>query len=119
MDNVTHTLVGVALGRAIPERDPAVARALVWAAILGSNIPDADLLLRPLVGGGGLGYLLHHRGYTHTLLAAPVLALACVWLGARLAGCPKPQAREARGKIYLAALLGVLLHLAADFCNDY
>ncbi|WP_229507669.1 metal-dependent hydrolase [Massilia sp. Dwa41.01b] len=79
MDNLTHSLVGLALGelahRVLPtEADPARAstrrRLLLSCGALASNFPDLDLVLTPLLPDP-FGYLLHHRGHTHTLLYAP------------------------------------------------
>src|SRR5690242_5591542 len=91
MDNITHSVVGLALGelveRSLPqEADPLRSRTrrklLLFTCWAASNLPDLDLVLTPLAGRP-LGYLLHHRGYTHTLLwALPQLLalLALVWL---------------------------------------
>ena len=78
MDNLTHSLVGLALGelveRALPaEPDPMRGRtrrrALLATGLIASNFPDLDLVLTPLLAPP-LGYLMHHRGHTHTLLWA-------------------------------------------------
>ena len=84
MDNLTHSLVGLAVGeladRSLPQHaDPATARTrrrvLLATGALASNFPDLDLVLTPLLAPP-LGYLLHHRGHTHTLLyALPQIAL--------------------------------------------
>lgn len=130
MDNLTHSLVGLALGelthRLLPrEADPARAstrrRLLLAGAALASNFPDLDLVLTGLAPAP-LGYLLHHRGHTHTLLYAlpqALLLLAALWLcwpGARAllrAGGP------ARLGLGAAIVIGLLLHLGMDALNVY
>jgi len=130
MDNLTHSLVGLALGelveRALPAaQDPARARTrrrvLLATGALASNFPDLDLVLTPLLAPP-LGYLLHHRGHTHTLLyALPQIALLLglmwlLWPGARLL---LQGDRTARRAILATALLGMVLHLAFDALNVY
>lgn len=88
-------------------------RALFWAAsALANNAPDIDLLYSGITQSP-LGYLLHHRGHTHTV---PGLALlgSLLALGFALA--------SARGHIkWIATLLavGLGLHVAMDFLNSY
>ena len=57
---------------------------------LAGNFPDLDLVLTPLLPAP-LGYLLHHRGHTHTVLyafpqAMLLAALSMAVLAARYAG---------------------------------
>src|SRR5688572_32841257 len=97
MDNLTHTLIGFVAGDAIARSTADVPGGLsaatrrsyfVTVAAIGSNIPDLDLVLT--YGGfapGKLGYLLHHRGHTHTIIGVAVLAVllyACAEVWARI-----------------------------------
>ena len=97
MDNLTHCLIGLALGELVdralpahldPQRGRTRRRVLLATGALASNFPDLDLVLTPLLAPP-LGYLLHHRGHTHTLLfALPQIALLLglmwlLWPGAR------------------------------------
>ena len=130
MDNLTHSLVGLALGELThrvlrAEPDPARAstrrRLLLVCGALASNFPDLDLVLTPLAPEP-LGYLLHHRGHTHTLLYAlpqALLLFAALW-----AFWPRARALlRADGTTRLglaaAAVLGLLLHLGMDALNVY
>ncbi|PWF48720.1 metal-dependent hydrolase [Massilia glaciei] len=130
MDNLSHSVVGLAAGELIhhslpQETDPALQRvrrrlllSSTWAA---SNFPDLDLVLTPLLPAP-LGYLLHHRGHTHTLLYAvpqAILLCALIWLcwpGARrlLGG-----SAAARRGLLLSVGAGFLLHLLMDSLNSY
>ncbi len=110
-------------GRPAPLRtalpDGTFRRLIVVCLVVGSNLPDADLLYTSF-GGGPLAYVLQHRGYTHSLVGAVACAvllwLACVlWLRWRgLRATPVEQ-----GWIAAAAMTGVLLHLAMDYTNSY
>ncbi|MCK6526989.1 metal-dependent hydrolase [Myxococcota bacterium] len=118
MDNVTHTLFGALLGATLVPPGSRLHRGAVVAAMVGSNLPDADLvvyLLPPPAGGDSLAYLLHHRGWTHVLLAAPVLAPVAVWAGIRAGGL----GRGAWPALAGVALAAGLLHVGADALNDY
>jgi inner membrane protein len=109
-----------------PRTQDPLRSGLLWAAVLGSNLPDFDFLLRPIVQGGNLGYLLHHRGFTHTLLLSPLLALIAAGVGAWIFRRKVPTRAQSvpRGPIpwiplLAAGWLGVALHVTADFWNDY
>ena len=59
MDNLTHSLVGLAAAKAgLERRTPYAAFACVAAA----NLPDIDIIA---LAGGPAFYLKHHRGITH------------------------------------------------------
>src|ERR1700678_3650808 len=65
MEPVTHFLTGACIGRAGLNRRTAYA---TLAATLAAEAPDMDVFWSfagPVVG------LQHHRGITHTLIAAP------------------------------------------------
>jgi inner membrane protein len=117
MDNVTHTLTGLALANAGLNRK---TRFATLALVVGSNLPDIDVLWSM---GGGADYLKYHRGITHSILGASVLAalLAAViyFLGKRARPRKKPgPALNARwlGLLCLIALEG---HVLMDFTNSY
>jgi inner membrane protein len=99
--------------------DGTFRRLLVVSLVVGSNLPDLDLLYTSF-GGGPLAYVLQHRGYTHTLVGAlagaVLLWLACaLWL----------RGRDLRATVLehswigAAGVTGVLLHLAMDYTNNY
>lgn len=119
MDNLTHSLIGVALARALVRREDLRSVA-TWAAVFASSLPDIDLVLRPLFEDEKLGYLVHHRGHTHTVpvaLALLPLALgpAC-WLNRVRFGRLDAAARRA---LVGLGVVSVLLHLVADSWNNY
>ncbi len=130
MDNITHTFVGLGVGELVQRSLPAEGdearqrtrhRLLLTACGAASNFPDLDLFLTKLLPAP-LGYLLHHRGHTHTLLYAlpqALLLLALLWLlwpnARRLLRASAP----ARLGLGLAIALGFGLHLSMDFLNSY
>jgi inner membrane protein len=98
---------------------PSYRAAALTTAVLANNVPDFDFLYVGITGGR-LGYLLHHRGHTHTLVAAPFLALLAVALvafGFRLA--KRALTRVDLAHLGLCATLGCVLHVFMDFGNNY
>jgi inner membrane protein len=115
MEPITHFLTGACLGRAGFNRKAAYA---TLAMTLAAEAPDLDVLweLRGPVAG-----FQHHRGVTHTLIAAPAIALitvAVVWLIHRLR--KKPPAIQPRwALLWFFSLIAVLSHLLLDYTNNY
>jgi inner membrane protein len=87
--------------------------------VIGSNLPDADFLYS-VATRSKLDYLLQHRGYTHTIVGALIIAalmfIACeLWIRRR----KLPADSLDRAVILLLALLGPLLHISMDGTNTY
>ncbi len=127
MDNCTHTLIGVTLGNAVLNRfgSRAPARfsesdrlAVIWTSTLASNLADFDFLYSLLTGGGKLGYLMHHRGHTHTFVLVPIMAALSMWLAVKISR-GKPTTRQDWFFLYGVALLAAAFHIIADLWNDY
>lgn len=127
MDNVTHALAGLLLAdiavRVLEHRQgrPVARPVRRTAAVLGvvaAELPDLDILYSgPVLGMGKLGYLLHHRGHTHTLLLAVVAAFV-LW-GLAMALQRPVRDGPARSTMLWLALAGTLSHIALDFTNSY
>ncbi|HXC59777.1 MAG TPA: metal-dependent hydrolase, partial [Steroidobacteraceae bacterium] len=129
MDNLTHTLIGLVAGEATargmrsdPAGLPVQTRrtTLLMIGMIGGNLPDSDLLWSMSTSGDKLGYLLQHRGYTHTLLGCVALSAllyagTLMWL--RMRQC-RPSGRDL-WLLGLFALFAVLLHLGMDAFNSY
>lgn len=109
MDNLTHTLIGLALSRAGLNR---WSRYALPVLLLSANAPDADIVM---LAGGPLTYFEYHRNLTHALAAAPVMAVACL-LAVRIfaRGRPFPWLRG-----MVVALVGVFSHILLDWTNIY
>jgi inner membrane protein len=128
LDNITHTLVGALLGETVARNAPTVAirreadvrRAMFLSVmIVGSNLPDSDLLYS-IGADDKLRYLLEHRGHTHTVVGALLLSalmLVVCWLWQRVRG----TRLDARDRVWLIALavLAPLLHIGMDALNSY
>ncbi len=116
MDNLTHTLCGLALARTGIDRTDRLATATV---LIGANLPDLDVIHSIL--GGDLEYLTEHRGVTHSIsgiaLAIPLLALLMLGLSRLLPGRDKPPSRL--GPLLLAAAAGLISHPLLDGLNTY
>jgi inner membrane protein len=116
MDNITHSLIGLAIGEAVAVHRKK-ARLPIWiASAMANNLPDFDLIQTSLFFPDRLGYMLHHRGHTHTLVAAPLLgALLLFALWCILRKRPDIPWKE----IVFVSILGSFTHLLADFWNSY
>lgn len=130
MDNLTHSIIGFGVGEVVHRSLPAEAdslsqrvrhRLLLAACALASNFPDLDLFLTKLLPDP-LGYLLNHRGHTHTVLWAlpqAVLLAALLWLCWPAARTLLRASWTARLGLALSIVLGLALHLLMDFTNSY
>jgi inner membrane protein len=115
MEPVTHFLTGACLGRSGFNRKTAYA---TLAMTLAAEAPDLDMLWG---FRGPVTELQHHRGITHTLIAAPVVALVTtgvVWIVHRLRR-KEPVIAPRWFLIWLFALIADLSHLLLDFTNNY
>jgi inner membrane protein len=126
MDNVTHALAGSLLAAAtchIVERtsgEPSVAfrRTAFVVGVVMAELPDADLAYSgAALGMGKLGYLLHHRGHTHTVLFA--IASAMVVWGLVVALRRDLRRREAARALLALSIVSSLSHVLLDFTNSY
>jgi inner membrane protein len=94
---------------------------LLITSWLASNFPDLDLVFTPLLPAP-LGYLLHHRGHTHTLLYAlpqALLLASMLWLLWPAARRLLKTSITARRGFVLSLAVGFGLHLLMDTLNSY
>ena len=117
MDNLTHSLVGLAASKAGLER---LSPATTAMCIIAANAPDADILT---VSGGGWDYLQHHRGITHSIIGTITLAILipvvfCLvdYLFALIAR--RPTRLKFRG-LLLASIIVSATHPLLDWTNSY
>lgn len=109
MDNLTHSLVGVLIARAVPA--VSVPRAVALCAI-AANIPDIDIVSMY----DPAAYLVYHRHITHAVVAIPFMAALAVcfvnvW-GRRASGAEL-------GRQWALASVAVASHVALDLTNSY
>ncbi|QSQ13802.1 metal-dependent hydrolase [Myxococcus landrumensis] len=120
MDNLTHGLLGLAVGALrrpdvapdSPERASPTDRAVLLASVLAAELPDLDTLL---ARGDAVTVALHaHRGLSHSLFFAPVVALAATLIA-------RACFRGARWRpVLLTSLSSVLFaHLLPDLWTGW
>lgn len=112
MDNLTHALSGVVLSRAGFNRFTPQAG---WLMVAAANVPDLEFVIGLK---DSLLYLDLHRGPTHALAFAPLLALLPLPLWRWLARRARPGGREWAGA-YICSLAAVLSHILFDWLNAY
>jgi inner membrane protein len=118
MDNLTHGLLGLALGALRRPEAPAGSplsptdKAVLLGSVLAAELPDLDTLL-PAANSVDQA-LRAHRGLSHALAFAPVVALAATALALLVF-------RRARFlPVYLSSLLALLMaHLLADLWTGW
>ena len=115
---MTHSLVGAAIAEAALPGSPNPRRALFYTVgIAAANFPDLDLLYT-WITPAPLGYLLHHRGHTHTLgglvVQAVLLGVMCYALRS-VRGLDAPS----RNRLWFVVGLGLVSHVLFDAANSY
>ena len=118
MENLAHTLFGLALAKAGLERATPLATT---ALVISSNLPDIDVIVRVR---GLTSYLEHHRGLTHSLVGlvalAAVLAFLLAYLDRKFRLRRDPFRRPVRpARLFAVSLVGGLGHTFMDFTNTY
>jgi inner membrane protein len=119
VDNITHSLVGVALADLAMGRRAAKGQRplFVGAGIVAANLPDIDIVYS-WITPAPLGYLLHHRGHTHTVAGLAVLAVAMMAAYWRFPSIRKLRL-AGRMRFWLLIAIALASHLALDSLNSY
>ena len=115
MDNLCHSLVGMALSRAGLNRRTALATSTL---VIANNLPDID------VGVFATNTLAmsFRRGWTHGVpaqLTLPIALTAAMVVYDRYRKKPSPPDRIVPSQILLLSYIGVLLHVFMDWTNSY
>lgn len=140
MDTLTHALSGALVARLICARplateptpggtggpgrfaaawDRGPGALAPWQAVtvgfVAAAFPDIDALAQL---AGDMAYLRHHRGITHSVLAAPLWALAVAWL---MSAAFASTRRRAGGwkPLFPVALAAIWLHIAGDWITQF
>jgi len=118
MDNLAHSLVGLAASKAGLEKFSPGATSV---CILAANAPDLDFI--SAISGDRWMVLHYHRGVSHSILGTLLLALAipalfCVIdrVVSHTRGRPK---RYRFGGLLLASLIVCATHPLLDWTNNY
>lgn len=117
MDNLTHSLVGLAVAKAGLEK---LSPGATIACVLAANAPDIDILTTL---GGKWFYLHHHRGITHSIPGTLALALFIPILFYGLdrlwASIRKRPGRVRFFGLLIASLIASTTHPLMDWTNNY
>jgi inner membrane protein len=119
VDNVTHAFVGAAMAEVALPRDaaPRLRAAAIGVGVIAANAPDVDLLYTRITEPP-LGYLLHHRGHSHTLAGLIVLfalIASAAWIIRRARSGDDLGVR--RCSLLISAALAS--HVMMDAANSY
>ena len=115
MDNLCHSLVGMALSRAGLHRRTALATSTL---VIANNLPDIDV---GIFATNTLA-MSFRRGWTHGVLAQltlPIALTGAILLYDRFRNQSSSSGRVVPSQILLLSYLGVLLHVFMDFTNSY
>src|SRR5262245_23918172 len=85
--------------------------------IVAANAPDVDLLYTSITEQP-LGYLLHHRGHSHTLPGLAALGLV-IWSSLLLLPRTRPAMRRPDPRWILLIAAALVSHLLMDAANSY
>lgn len=128
MDNVTHALAGLLIAesaclisdrkKAVPATSATSMRSVLFVGALTANLPDFDFLYVPITPSP-LGYLLHHRGHTHSILIALALGFVCTWLVQWWLRRREELLPRTKTLLWTVGALGSLSHLVMDGWNIY
>lgn len=112
MDTVTHTLFGFTLYGTIDKKDidKDIKRSLFLTSIVGSQIPDIDVISK-LWDSEGM-YQMWHRGITHSLFLVPIWALL-IWGLCFLLFKVKDK------RVLYTGLIAVFIHNTSDIFNAW
>lgn len=105
MDSLTQIVLGASVGEAVLGKQ-AGNRAALWGAVV-ATLPDLDVIFRAF---GTYEYLLHHRGFSHSLLFCLV---AAPLLGRGIDALYKGKYASPRGWTWLSGW-ALLTHVALD-----
>jgi inner membrane protein len=125
MDNMTHSLVGYAVGKTLLSFKKTKSRtryfdtSFISSSILANNLPDLDLLYHGITPGH-LGTMLHHRGHTHTLMMAfPLAAMVLCFVGGFLKIRRATFSKNEWLALFGCLVLGLWTHVFFDSFNSY
>ena len=118
MDNLTHSLLGVAAAKAGLERLSPGATAV---CLLATNAADADVAV--LLFADRWSFLHYHRHITHSIVGTLAIGLVLpilFWLGDRLLSKLRSRPHHVRLKgLLLVSLIVSATHPLLDWTNNY
>jgi inner membrane protein len=117
VDNLCHSLLGAALGKAGLARRTTLGMSTL---VIANNLPDIDVA----VFATNVLAMSFRRGWTHGVIAQaalPIALTAAMVAYDRLVVQARPHAppRAATGELLLLSYVGVFAHVFLDFLNSY
>jgi len=119
VDNLAHTLVGAALGRAVAGRRVPAAG---WIGAIAANAPDwTELLIGFRPSRGNFAYYTTHRGITHSFLGAAIEIVGIVAVVWSIFVLLRRSRDGSASLVRTCAVVGVcvLSHLYMDWQGSY
>ena len=118
MDNLTHSLVGLAAAKAGLDRLSPYATSV---CVVSANIADADFVT--LFFGDRWTLLQHHRGITHSIVGTIAIGflvpLAAVAIERVICKARKRSPRIRFSGLLVASLIAAVTHPLLDWTNNY
>lgn len=130
MENLSHSVVGLAIGeivhRVLPNESDTGAQGLrrkifLLVSLICANFPDLDIVLVNTLPDP-LGYLLHHRGHTHTfvyLIPQGLLVFSLLYFFSKKFKSYVMKGRAQLLGVTLCIVLNLLAHIGLDSLNSY
>lgn len=125
MDNLTHSLVGYTIAKVAKHSNNSSLNKifenkkhsffLFFTSIFAANFPDLDLIYN-LYDPSALGYLVHHRGHTHTFIyAIPQTLLALIFFSIIF----RIKDKSVLLVGFILVLVNICVHISLDALNMY
>ena len=100
-----------------PDAAPRTRAVFMAVGVIAANAPDVDLFYTGIIEEP-LGYLLHHRGHSHTLPGLAALGIL-IWSMTRLVPTAWRAARGSESRVILLIAVALISHLLMDTSNGY
>lgn len=130
MENLSHSVVALTIGeivhRVLPNESDADTQGLrrkifLFVSLICANFPDLDIVLVNTLPEP-LGYLLHHRGHTHTfvyLIPQGLLVFSLLYIFSKKFKSYVMKGRAQLLGVAVCIVFNLLAHIGLDSLNSY